>query len=659
VAGTLRNLRATASAEVSNLEQGMKRAAQATRQVGVAAEETSRRGSRAMDELGRRGNLSMGVLATGGRNAVSGLLQLGDVAGATSSRVGTLVSTMVTGFAGGGAIGLGIAAVTSALSFLGAESQKAREEQERLRKEQEKAAEEAQRAAERAREAAKQKAEELQQLRDEIELLNARTDAERRGVEGRIALRKAAAKSPEHAALEEDRQEAEARRRRRDEDERAAEASAARVQKEAEQRAERDRREAEARREASRALVEQARREFDILTLSQEQLETKRRQKLIQDLINEGKREEAEAIRQAIEYEKATKGREEKAKEEKKAAEEAKREEEKRVEARRRLAEAADEEVSKLRSEPSLLAAGTDELRKREERRQREIELIKQYGAEAMKVIQEQRRFWAEEDAREAKKKADESKAAKQKSHRESAGVGLDRFDEKGEFVEGSLAEARQARRDATHRQKRERAAKGRRMGRSIHDGRFSGLGGIRSGRRLDQRGPFSSWYGGAGDMGVRGGDEGDDAPGAPGFRHPPDADGPGPTPPKFPGPPLPAITEGDSGAPKDGRNEATQALDDTAAATREAADALGAIAPSAKEAADGARKTADAAGELGTPVQELATGLTDAAEGLGQVKESVGEAVSGVTQVVKAVNDLRSEMAKLKAALDQLQKAA
>ena len=246
MAGTLRNLRATATAEVSNLEQGMKRAAQATRQVGTAAEESSRRGSRAMDELGRRGGVSMGVLATGGRNAVAGLLQLGDVAGATSSRVGTLVSTMVTGFAGGGAIGLGIAAITSALSFLGAESQKAREEQERLRREQEKAAEEAQRAAERAREAAKQKAEELQQLRDEIELLNARSDAQRRGVEGRIALRKAAAKSPEHAALEEDRQEAEARRRRREEDERLAEASAARVKRAAEQRAEIERKEAQA-----------------------------------------------------------------------------------------------------------------------------------------------------------------------------------------------------------------------------------------------------------------------------------------------------------------------------------------------------------------------------------------------------------------------------
>ena len=111
MAGTLRNLRATATAEVSNLEQGMKRAALATRQVGAAAEEASRRGSRAMDELGRRSSVSMGVLASGGRNAVTGLLMLGDVAGGTSSRVGGLLSTMVTGFAGGGAIGLGAASL--------------------------------------------------------------------------------------------------------------------------------------------------------------------------------------------------------------------------------------------------------------------------------------------------------------------------------------------------------------------------------------------------------------------------------------------------------------------------------------------------------------------------------------------------------------------
>ena len=661
MAGTLRNLRATATAEVSNLEQGMKRAAAATRQVGQAAEEASTRGSRAMDNLGRRSNVSMGVIATGGRNATTGLLQLANVAGATSSRVGGLLSTMVTGFAGGGLIGLGIAAVTSALSFLGAESQKAREEQEKLRREQEKAAEVAKQNAEKARELAKQKAEDLRRIREEIELINARTKAEQRGIENRIALRKAAAKSPEHRALEEDRQQAESRRRRREEDEKAAEASAARVAREAEARAERERRAAEAQRELTRALEEQARREFELLTLSAEQLEAKRRQKLMQDLINQGRREEAEAIRQAIEYDKEMKARDERGKEQKRQAEETKRELERQEEVRRRLADRADEEVEKLDDERALLAAGTEELRKREERRQREIELIKQYGVEALKVIEEQRRFWAEEDARAAKKKADESRAAKRTSHREAAGVGFDRLDEDGNLVEGSLAGARQARRDALRRRKRRRAVIGRGMGRSIHDGRFSGLGGIRSGRRIDQQGPFSEWYGGEGD----GDDEGGGDPARPGMGHPPGGGKPGDDgPPRPPGYPerLPAITSSGE-APRDGRDEAAaeaaRALDETAGATKATAETMGQLAPSAKEAADGAKKTADAAAELQAPVKDLVTGLGDAVEGLGNVRTTVGEAVAGIGQVVRAVNDLKGEMAKLKAALDQLQKAA
>ena len=148
------------------------------------------------------------------------------------------------------------------------------------------------------------------------------------------------------------------------------------------------------------------------MTLTAEQLKLKERAKLIQDLITAGKKEEAEAIRQAIEYEKQVKGREEKAKEEKKAAEETRREQERQAEAKGRLAKAADEEVERLRNERALLAAGTDELRKREERWQRVKEIMKEYGAEARKVLVEQQRLWAEEDARDAKKKGDEQAAA-------------------------------------------------------------------------------------------------------------------------------------------------------------------------------------------------------------------------------------------------------
>jgi hypothetical protein len=275
-------------------------------------------------------------------------------------------------------------------------------------------------------------------------------------------------------------------------------------------------------------------------------------------------------------------------------------------------------------------------------------------------VIQEQRRFWAEEDAHEAKKKADAARAAKAKASREDKGVGFDRLDENGNLVEGSLAAARQARLDATHQQKRRRGVIGRRMGRSIHDGSFSGLGGIRSGRRLDQRGPFSSWYGGAGDMDYHQGGDGNIQPG---MRGPP---GHGKRddnlhPPDWPRS-IPAITPSGGEAPKDGRTpaaDATKALEDTAASTKATADAVGQLAPPAKEAADGAKKTADAAKDLQSPVKDLVTGLGDAAQGLVDVHAKVGEAVTGITQVVKAVNDLKSDMAKLKQALDQLQKAA
>jgi hypothetical protein len=198
-------------------------------------------------------------------------------------------------------------------------------------------------------------------------------------------------------------------------------------------------------------------------------------------------------------------------------------------------------------------------------------------------------------------------------------------------------------------------------MGRSIHDGSFSGLGGIRSGRRLDQQGPFSSSYGGAGDM--------DAGTGrsyvGPGMREPrrnDPAGGDAPTAPTFPSPRPPTVTAGDTGTPRDGReaaDEATKALADTAAGTQATAEAVAALGPPAKEAADGAKKTADAAAELQAPVKEIGTGLTSVVEGLGAVKAEVAQAVTGVGQVVKAVNDLKAEMAKLKAALDQLGKAA
>ncbi|MBL9088445.1 MAG: hypothetical protein JNM10_14995 [Planctomycetia bacterium] len=655
MSGTLRNLRTTATAEVSNLEQGMRRAAAATRQVGTAAEESSRRGSRAMDDLGRRGGVSLGVVGKGAREASIGLLQLGDTAGATSSKVGGLLSGMVSGFAGGGLLGLGIGAVTGAIALLGSRSEETRKEQERLRAEQEKAAEQARDAAQKARDAAEQKAKDLQQIRDEIDLINARTEAERRGVEDRIASRKAGEKGPDYAKLEAQKQDAEARRRAREEENRAAEESAARSKRDAEAIAELNRRAAEAQKELTKRLEEQARREFEVMTLTAEQLKAKERAKLIQDLLTAGKKEEAEAIRQAIEYEKAVKGREDKAKEEKKAAEEARREQERQAEAHDRLAKAADEQVERLRNERALLAAGTEEIRKREERWQRVKEIMKEYGAEARKVLVEQQKLWAEEDARDAKKQADAqataSKGAKAKATKADSGrpsTSLDDYDPgSGMGPNAWRREQKKAQRqyDKNRHHVNNLRAEKRGMGISLDD-----WGGYFSWARSYD--PDAKKRGGAGEDDQSGG-----PPAPPGGPNP-NGDGPL-VPPTYPSHP-PAITPGDAAGPQSGgAQEAQQALDATATATKQAADSLGAIAPSAKEAADGARKTADAATGLDGPVKELATGLTDAAAGIDAVKASVGEAVTGVQQVVKVVNDLRGEMTKLKQALDQLGKAA
>src|SRR5262245_43733710 len=104
----------------------MRRAAQATRQVGTAAEESSKRGSRAFDEFGKKGEVSLGEIRRGVKETTIGLLELSNQAGATTGKVGGLLSGLVAGFAGGGVIGLGIAGVSAGIALLGARSEEAR-----------------------------------------------------------------------------------------------------------------------------------------------------------------------------------------------------------------------------------------------------------------------------------------------------------------------------------------------------------------------------------------------------------------------------------------------------------------------------------------------------------------------------------------------------
>lgn len=145
--------------------------------------------------------------------------------------------------------------------------------------------------------------------------------------------------------------------------------------------------------------------------------------------------------------------------------------------------EAVNETAAGLRRQLEVMRAQGKEAKDAVLRQQQMNDVRKKGGEEAVRLQRELNRLVDEQAAKE-KKAADAKKR--------DAGVGGARFDSEGNFQGLGLAAARQARRDALRSRKRRRAERGR-MGRSIHDGRFSGLGGIRSGRRLDQQGPASS----------------------------------------------------------------------------------------------------------------------------------------------------------------------
>jgi hypothetical protein len=207
------------------------------------------------------------------------------------------------------------------------------------------------------------------------------------------------------------------------------------------------------------------------------------------------------------------------------------------------------------------------------------------------------------------------------------------------------LADARKARLNATHYTKRRRALVNRqRMGRSIHDGRFSGLGGIRSGRRLDQMGDwnqedgdqrldgFSEWYGGAGDMGLG-------TPPRRGGTTPSDHGAP-----KAPG----AVTPGDNSL-----TQAAQSLGDSAGAAKDGADA-------AKKVADNAEKLSQSAGEQKAALQSVDQGIGKAADSM---TDLTGIVTTLGTNVSSAITRMGSAVTTLQGKVDdivrQLQDAA
>lgn len=308
--------------------------------------------------------------------------------------------------------------------------------------------------------------------------------------------------------------------------------------------------------------------------------------------------------------------------------------------------------VQGLKDQLELLKAASEEERKRLERAQQLRDLLKQGGAEAVKAQQELNKLLDEAEAKK-KKAADQATGMKNAGRAGAAGSGLDTLDKDGNLVEGSdtpLADARKARKDAVRHQKRRRAAIGRGMGRSIHDGRMSGLGGIRSGRQ--GLGGFSSWYGGGGDMGVHGGepDGGEVGPGWKGDKPGGGAPGAaGPKPPTY----APAITpSAEAGAPgNQGLSEGVKSLEEaekvnaeaqkaTAESMKGAATKAGEAAGSAKEAAEGAGKLVEGAEQLATENKGLADALGTSGQQTVKTMEAARDAVKKAQEDLKALTD-------------------
>ena len=141
----------------------------------------------------------------------------------------------------------------------------------------------------------------------------------------------------------------------------------------------------------------------------------------------------------------------------------------------------ANETVESLRHQVALAKAATDEQRQQIQR-QKELNETRRRGGEEAVKLQQQLNALADQAAQKAEQ------AAKRQARMSDAGMGnrlSGGLDADGNFQGLGLAAARQARRDANRSRKRRRAhaARSRAIGtRSIHDGMFSGLGGIRSG---------------------------------------------------------------------------------------------------------------------------------------------------------------------------------
>lgn len=245
--------------------------------------------------------------------------------------------------------------------------------------------------------------------------------------------------------------------------------------------------------------------------------------------------------------------------------------------------------------------------------------------------------------AGKAPKEAREPQARPEKGAPEARGEAAGADGEPDLFPEGSLASARQRRRDLLRLRKRQRAAGARN---AFVGGRIPGM---RSGRRPGGLGAFSGLFtprpgGGAeagdlmgpdeaGSLGV-GGLQGVGMDGLPVPAPAPAAVGPGGGPPKSPG----AITPS--------ANAAAAALEAQTSALKQVAEQIDAMKKSADEgkaAAEGAKTGSDAA----------ASSLQDVAAGLSAVADNMAAAASSAQGLSTTVNQLKADVQRLKDAVN------
>lgn len=652
------------TARTDEYERKMKASRAAVRDFGTEAANSAKRGGDALEGLGRKGGVSFEALSKGSRSAVAGILELGGAAGRTAGPVGGLIGNLVQGFGQGGMIGLGISAVTGLIGLLGQESERAREAERKAAEERQRAAEKAQADAERAREAAAQRAkaqaEYQDNLRREIELLNARSESERRSIENAHKLADARERGgAAGAALERERQAAEEQKRYRDEAAKADEDAAKRREAAARQAEQAAQAQAERERDVREQLRKQVEERLRIASLTEEQKKHAQDLGLIEKARAAGLKQEADAlegyVKQLLEAEKATKARTEAEKlleQARKAAEHAQGEVDKQKKADEDKKQARADYIAQLR-ESLLLAQAETEEKKKQIEREHELAVARMKGGKEA------------EDLVKQKHQADDKAEARAKAPRQAdsgpPSTNLEDYDPaSGVGPNTWLREQKKARRKYEKNkrnlanlkaEKRSRATMGEGEEGLWEWGLTGGEGGFdyeakRKKKKAEQKkqeaaaAAQAAVVQGAAAADVR--QEG----GTPQYGGPTDF--------------RPTTPSGGGQAPADNRGaeDAAKNLEEAIKkheeAMAKAGEALKGAATAAQEGAPKAEEAAKGAEDLVKSLEEQSKALTDLASALG---EKGGKEVQVLQELAKKLQDQAQELKKQKEQLDAIQK--